>query len=74
MSLSPTITSSVYEPLPYHGKWWIWFLAVVLLPLLLWRLWKFTIRPRLHPDEPKELPYWIPCTLHSTMDTVRNNN
>jgi hypothetical protein len=31
--------------------------------LLSWRLWRFTIRPRLHPDEPKELPYWIPCTL-----------
>ncbi|KAI1870662.1 uncharacterized protein JN550_005205 [Neoarthrinium moseri] len=28
--------------------------------LLLWRAWRFTINPLLHPDEPKELPYWIP--------------
>ena len=27
---------------------------------LLWRLWAFTIQPRLRPEEPKELPYWIP--------------
>ncbi|KAL4808792.1 putative cytochrome P450 [Aspergillus unguis] len=27
---------------------------------LAWRLWRFTIRPRLHPDEPKTVPYWIP--------------
>ncbi|KAL9078126.1 MAG: hypothetical protein Q9157_002953 [Trypethelium eluteriae] len=25
-----------------------------------WRLWAFTVKPALHPDEPKELPYWIP--------------
>ena len=29
--------------------------------LLLWRLWIFTVRPLLKPDEPKILPYWIPC-------------
>ena len=29
--------------------------------LLLWRLWKFTVIPLLKPDEPKILPYWIPC-------------
>lgn len=29
--------------------------------LLAWRLWAFTIRPVWHPNEPKELPYWIPC-------------
>ncbi|KAI2626816.1 putative cytochrome p450 [Xylaria nigripes] len=25
-----------------------------------WRYWRFTIYPKLHPDEPKELPYMIP--------------
>ncbi|KAL2808469.1 putative cytochrome P450 [Aspergillus granulosus] len=32
-----------------------------VLCIMVWRLWRFTIRPILHPDEPKELPYWIPC-------------
>lgn len=26
-----------------------------------WRCWRFTVYPMLHPDEPKELPYLIPC-------------
>ncbi|KAL8939674.1 MAG: hypothetical protein Q9211_002625 [Gyalolechia sp. 1 TL-2023] len=25
-----------------------------------WYIWKFNIRPALHPTEPKEMPYWIP--------------
>ncbi|KAL5337981.1 putative cytochrome P450 [Aspergillus crustosus] len=28
---------------------------------LTWRLWRFTIRPSLYPDEPKEVPYLVPC-------------
>ncbi|KAF2276917.1 cytochrome P450 [Westerdykella ornata] len=32
---------------------------------LLWRLWRFTIHPRLYPDEPKTYPYWIPFIGHS---------
>jgi hypothetical protein len=35
--------------------------AAAVLALLLWRLWRFTITPALYPDDPKELPYWIPC-------------
>lgn len=40
---------------------------VTTLPLafLSWRLWRFTIRPRLYPSEPKELPYWIPFIGHA---------
>ncbi len=26
----------------------------------IWRGWRFTIYPMLHPDEPKELPYLFP--------------
>ncbi|KAK3682777.1 cytochrome P450 [Podospora appendiculata] len=26
-----------------------------------WRLWMFTIKPWLRPDEPRDVPYWIPC-------------
>jgi hypothetical protein len=36
------------------------FVLSILL-LLLWRLWKFSLKPYLYPDDPKELPYWIPC-------------
>lgn len=31
-----------------------------IFTLVLWRLWRFTITPALYPDDPKELPYWIP--------------
>lgn len=34
-----------------------------IVTLLIWRLWKFTVRPWLHPDEPIELPCWLPCKL-----------
>lgn len=34
-----------------------------IVALLAWRLWRFTIQPRLDPSAPKELPYWIPCKL-----------
>lgn len=34
----------------------------LLLCLLVWRLWRFTVLPMLHPNDPKELPYWMPCT------------
>ncbi|KAF2867711.1 cytochrome P450 [Massariosphaeria phaeospora] len=42
-------------------------LAVTALSCALaWRLWRFTVQPRLlHPDEPKELPYWIPYVGHA---------
>ncbi|CAI6285269.1 unnamed protein product [Periconia digitata] len=33
--------------------------------LLSWRFWRFSIRPRLNPDEPKELPSWIPFIGHA---------
>lgn len=49
-----------------------WSLVVVTLAglLLLWRFWAFTVRPALKPDEPPELPYWIPGTfaLHLTCE------
>jgi hypothetical protein len=34
-------------------------LACIVL-LLAWRIWRFTITPIIYPDDPKELPYWIP--------------
>lgn len=43
-------------------------IALLILSLfaslwMLWRLWRFIITPALHPDDPKELPYWVPSEL-----------
>lgn len=40
--------------------------CTVLIFLLTWRLWRFTIRPKFHPLEPKGLPYWMPFIGHAT--------
>lgn len=32
-----------------------------IIALLVWRVWRFKVQPIMHPDEPKEVPYWIPC-------------
>lgn len=39
---------------------WLLVLGTLAGLLLLWRVWAFTIRSALKPDEPPELPYWIP--------------
>lgn len=39
------------------------FLRIALfcvISLVVWRIYRFTIVPILHPDEPRELPYWAP--------------
>ena len=41
--------------------------ALVGGSLLLWRLWKYTVLPFLKPEEPKRLPYWIPCESQCPM-------
>ncbi|KAI3328325.1 putative cytochrome p450 [Ustulina deusta] len=33
----------------------------LLLGLLTWRMWKFTVLPCFHPSHPKEFPSWLPC-------------
>jgi hypothetical protein len=35
--------------------------SCLILALILWRLWRFTVSPFLHPERPKEFPYWVPC-------------
>lgn len=42
------------SPLVLFGTLWI-----------TWRFWRFTIRPALHPEEPKELPYLVPFVGHA---------
>ncbi|KAI8623583.1 putative cytochrome p450 [Xylariaceae sp. FL1651] len=38
--------------------------VVIVLAWTAWRCWKFTVYPWLHPDEPKELPYFVPILAH----------
>ncbi|MCJ1466039.1 hypothetical protein MMC07_004658 [Pseudocyphellaria aurata] len=48
-------------------------LAVAGFSLFLgiWRWWKFSILPRLHPKDPREIPYWIPGLGH-TISFLKN--
>lgn len=34
--------------------------GILLCALVVWRFVKFSVLPRLYPDDPKELEYWIP--------------
>lgn len=43
----------------------IQFLGTLGAVWLSWRIWRFTIRPISHPNEPKELPYWLPFIGHA---------
>jgi hypothetical protein len=45
----------------FRGNLGLSFIAVASVIWIAWRLWRFTILPVLKPNEPKELPYWIPC-------------
>ncbi|KAK8127855.1 hypothetical protein PG984_008963 [Apiospora sp. TS-2023a] len=47
--------------------------AVILFPLLVWRLVRFTIYPYLSPRDPLEYPYWIPIVGH-LRSFFRNSN
>lgn len=53
------------------------FLILVLLTMatswLGWRIWRFSISPVFHPEEPRELPYWIPFIGHA-WDFVKNQD
>ncbi|KAL2827745.1 cytochrome P450 [Aspergillus cavernicola] len=42
-----------------------------LVGYVLWRLWRFTIRPFLNPNSPKEIPYTIPFIGHA-ISMLRN--
>lgn len=68
LSISNSTAAAVEIPvsldsagLPYNA--FVRVVTCLLSTLILWRTWRFTILPLLHPDYPKELPYWIPCKL-----------
>jgi hypothetical protein len=63
MSPETGITSIIWRHLlgdPQNGT--IRALELLVLGLLVWRFWRFTLSPKIYPNDPKELPYWIPCT------------
>ncbi|KAI1657937.1 cytochrome P450 [Daldinia decipiens] len=39
-------------------------LGITVFLFISWRLFTFTIVPLLHPNDPKEYPYWIPVVGH----------
>jgi hypothetical protein len=39
-------------------------LFTVIAILLAWRFWTFTVVPLLYPQNPRELPYWVPGILN----------
>lgn len=55
----------IVETLKYYLGWGL-YLIPVLLALLAWRVWNFTLRPLMKPDELHHLPYWVPCKLSNT--------
>ncbi|KAI0506259.1 putative cytochrome p450 [Xylaria bambusicola] len=66
-------TSQLYEVLPNWNRpllntqdpvMLLYIILLLLISWVLWRTWRFTIYPKLHPDEPKELPYVIPILGH----------
>lgn len=44
-----------------------------IILLLVWRVYKFHLRPTIRPEDPKELPYWIPCEIHKPFDLLRRS-
>jgi hypothetical protein len=38
--------------------------AALATAYVIWRLWSFTIKPLLAPNEPRPLPYWLPFIGH----------
>ncbi|TAQ84949.1 hypothetical protein B7494_g6729 [Chlorociboria aeruginascens] len=66
---SPSLDSSVeglFPPLLHRDQQYalIRVAELLLLGLAIWRFWRFTLSPIIHPDNPKELPYWIPFFGH----------
>lgn len=53
-------TNALYESLEGYANI-ILGLLFLLAAQTSWRVWKFSIAPSMYPDEPKELPYRIPC-------------
>ncbi|CAH0024649.1 unnamed protein product [Clonostachys rhizophaga] len=56
--------SELLHNLPPQYVGYVYTILLLLIFWVSWRLWRFTISPILHPELPKELPYWIPFLGH----------
>ena len=58
-----TISNVLLEQVPRATQASPGVLFIITLCTLwaFWRIWTFTIVPILRPDEPKDIPYWVPC-------------
>jgi hypothetical protein len=41
-------------------RFYLVVLGIAASSLAVWRIGRFTVLPIFYPDDPKELPYWIP--------------
>ncbi|KAI5919907.1 putative cytochrome p450 [Camillea tinctor] len=72
MSFAANFTSAALETFLVHDSANAGLLGLVLtrvivcllFVLVFWRTWRFTVLPFLHPDRPKEFPYWVPFVGH----------
>ena len=55
--------------LPFESSSWTLFAAptIACCIILIWRLWRFSLAPTHIPNDPEQLPYWIPCTSISSL-------
>ena len=49
-----------HKEIPFQLSCPVDVVLILIALLLLWRVWRFTLMPYWWPDEPKEIPYWIP--------------
>lgn len=54
-------TTGVFKQLDQAAFHAPFILLLLIIATSVWRLWTFTLFPWLNPNEPKEMPYWIPC-------------
>ena len=57
-----TALFSIVARLTFNGSMIVLTTLAVTAVYLFWRIWTFTIIPALSPEEPKELPYFVPST------------
>jgi hypothetical protein len=70
LMISKLLQEVLPEPLQaYHV-----YLIIVTncgLAWLVWRLWIFTVVPRLYPHDPKVLPYWLPSKQFPSLKVLK---
>ena len=63
-TLAGGVYEALFEPWAETATGHTTLLSILLAFLVImgtWRALRFTVIPALYPNDPKELPYWIPC-------------